>query len=536
MRSLIADGKARLLSWRRVREFAVPALMIDTATARRIAGDWAGACAAAHFDVDLDLRSVASGHGRELADLVRADLRRLAPDLLRWHLPRIVSDGLLRPGLTMSLVRYSGADHDVHLVARTAPSWAGAGQRVSLALWDPARPENGPHPRPRPDRRFRLDLHPHLWAADRALELRERCGLPIRDQAPAPGGRAQRRPAGRPSGGRRPGTRLAGGRLSHEPSVMPRTDADPGGIGMATDGPAWREPSGAGEQGWADDVPAGLGYAVHRWMAEAAILRVADGYDGPVAVRLGNGRRLFLSEDGGTVGRGSHGAPVLPYAATWMSPDLELLQAGMIAPELLHPLVAEALAPVAAGSARQSARGSGLLTGSGTQPSRAAGVLPARDGAVAVEGVRLVECCGETHRLGLVGGRLTPLDHEVAELRREELLAVFGGPPLPCLRAIATAARQPECLDEVRTRLDHGDHAGAAALIVDLLGPGIEPEGALREAFADAQEGRIGHGLYRAGLAVQVPAGVTAPIGPRKDRAGRRGRHHRLPKRAAGIR
>src|SRR4051812_40031609 len=98
MRSLNADGQARLLSWRQVREFAVPASMIEIATARRNSGDWAGACAAAYVDVDLDLRALASARGREFWALVRADLRRLAPDLLRWQLPRTVSDGRLRPG------------------------------------------------------------------------------------------------------------------------------------------------------------------------------------------------------------------------------------------------------------------------------------------------------------------------------------------------------------------------------------------------------------------------------------------------------
>src|SRR5689334_2318273 len=88
MRSVLADGDLRLLRWRRVREFAVPPSMIETATARRMVGDWAGACAAARIDVDLDLRAVARAHGRELAARVRADLRHLAPDLLRWHLPR----------------------------------------------------------------------------------------------------------------------------------------------------------------------------------------------------------------------------------------------------------------------------------------------------------------------------------------------------------------------------------------------------------------------------------------------------------------
>ncbi|GIE34729.1 hypothetical protein Ait01nite_077740 [Actinoplanes italicus] len=557
MRSLNADGKARLLSWRRVREFAVPASMIETATARRHAGDWAGASAAAQVDVDLDLREIASLWGRELAALVRADLRRLAPDLLRWHLPRTLSDGLLRPGLTISLARYSASAGDrvertgrhpvaedcAHLVVRTAPSWADSGQRISLALWDPAVGDAGPHPRPQPDRRFRLDLHPHLWAADRAHDLRERCGA---DE------------------------------FAH-PTQADRTAA----------------------------VPDGRGYAAHRWAAEAAILRAADGYSGPVAIRLGNGRRVLLSDGEpemdtaprrGRAGRG-RGEAVLPYAATWLAPDLELLQSGMITADLLHPLVAEALAsrpdrttigaadtgPATAevraktvpsgqakieeaektadpGQATIQAAGKTVTCGEVTTeaggmkavprqvPTEAGGmkavprqVTPeaageraeAQAGATAAtdDGVRLVECCGAVHRVGLVGGRLVPLDHDAEELRREELLALLGGPPLPCLRSIRTAARNPECLEEVRARLDHGDHAGASALVAELLGPEAKLEGALGEAFAAAAEGRIAHGLYRAGLAARVPAGVTVPIGSRKERHGRRGRHHRLPKR-----
>jgi len=78
---------ARLLMWRRVREYAVPLSMIETATARRAVGDWAGACAAARVDTDLDLRAVRDRHGTEFVTRLRADLRRLAPDLLRWPCP-----------------------------------------------------------------------------------------------------------------------------------------------------------------------------------------------------------------------------------------------------------------------------------------------------------------------------------------------------------------------------------------------------------------------------------------------------------------
>src|ERR1044072_6614423 len=118
-----ANGDSRHSFWPRVREFAVPASMIETAAARRLAGDWAGACAAAGFDVDLNLRSVARTYGRELAARLRTDVRRLASDLLRWHMPRIAPGELLRPSTAIPLPRYEIAEDDgpgpVHLVVRT---------------------------------------------------------------------------------------------------------------------------------------------------------------------------------------------------------------------------------------------------------------------------------------------------------------------------------------------------------------------------------------------------------------------------------
>ncbi|MEY9992884.1 hypothetical protein ABIE67_004916 [Streptomyces sp. V4I8] len=130
-------GPSGLSFWPRVREFAVPASMIETATARRLAGDWAGACSAAGVEVDLNLRSLARDHGRELAARVRDDLRHLAPDLLRWHMPRVAPDGLLRPGLTLALAKYGREGREggrpVYLVVRTAPAWAAANPRSSAA-------------------------------------------------------------------------------------------------------------------------------------------------------------------------------------------------------------------------------------------------------------------------------------------------------------------------------------------------------------------------------------------------------------------
>ncbi len=451
----LANGESPTSFWPRVREFAVPPSMIETATARRRAGDWAGACAAAAVDVDLTLRSVANRHGRELAARVRADLRRLAPDLLRWHLPRIAPDGLLRPGLTLSLARYDGTGRDrarpVHLVVRTPPAWADAGQRISLAVWDGSRAATGASrpPHPRPHRRYRLDLHRHLWDADRSGELRARCG------------------------------------------AGPVEPFDP---------EAW-------------GIPPGLGCAADRWAAEAGILLRAEGrFAGRVVVRLAAGRRLVLDVVSAatvpriaavsTKGAASTALPVLPDAATWVLPDLDLLRRGAIEADRLHPLVAAALVP-------------------GHVPDAAS---PRPDPA---GGPRLVECRGALHRLCLVDGVLTPLDHDPGELRREELLAALTGTPMPCLRVIDEAHRRPDCLPDVRERLHHGDIAGALAVVEGLLGPGtLLRHGALRDELEEAARRRVAYGLFRAGLAGPAPGPVPGPA-PGRSRRERHGHRHR---------
>ncbi|WP_393063174.1 hypothetical protein [Streptomyces sp. LN549] len=425
--------------WLRVREFAVPPSMIETATARRHAGDWAGACAAAGIDVDLRLRSLACSHGRELAARVRADLRHLVPDLLRWHLPRIAPHGLLRPGLTIPLARYDAEEPDgrdpVHLVVRTPPAWADAGQRISLALWDGSRSEAGDrrHPHPRPSRRFRLDLHRHLWDARRTGELRIRSG-------------ADRPPVDRDD--------------AMDPAVL-------------------------------DRVPPDRRCAAGRWAAEAALLLRAESRPtGTFAVRFGGRYRLLLELGPHGDGSGPHALriaeaspdsagsvpPVLPDAATWALPDLELIRSGVFEAGRLHPLVVSSLLPdhVPAGAPR---------------PAEATGQP------------RLVECRGAQHRIGLVGGVLSALDHDPAELHREELLAALTGTPMPCLQAIDEAHRRPDCLTGVRERLDHGDIEGALAVVEGLLGPGaILRSGPLRDELETAALRRIAYGLFRADL------------------------------------
>jgi hypothetical protein len=421
----IANGTdPRPSFWLRVREFAVPPSMIETATDRRLAGDWSGACAAAAFDTDIDLRALTREHGRDIAAQVLADLQHLAPDLLRWHLPRIAPDGLLRPALTVTLARYGPEQHrsrcggvgSVHLVARTAPVWADGGQRIALALWDGSEPTR--HPHPRPNRRYRLDLHRHLWDARRSDELRIRCGT-----------------------GRLP----EGHRLARA-------------------------------------VPEGC--AVDRWTAEVGILLRADGRrDGPVRVRCGGRHDLVVEPDEGDPAavrlvddypRGRLGAlPVLPDAATRVLPDLELIRSGAITVDRLHPLVAAALAP----------------EWTPPTPTRA----PDRDNRI-----HLVDCRGERHRIALVNGALTALDHDPTVLRREELLAALGGTPLPCLQAVDLAHRRPGWLPDVQGRLDHGDAAGALAVVEGLLGPNaVFRDGPLLDELHASVDRRERYDRYR---------------------------------------
>ncbi|MFR9790113.1 hypothetical protein ACL07V_15810 [Streptomyces sp. MB22_4] len=452
------DIPPHLSMWQRVREYAVPPSMIETATARRAVDDWAGACAAARIDVDLDLRAVRDRHGTEFGTRLRADLRRLAPDLLRWHMPRIAPDGRLRPGLTLSLAQYGGHDTGpVRLVVRTPPAWADAGQRMSLALWEgPGDGAPGHHPHPHPERRFRLDLHRHLWDAARSGELAWRSGA----------------------------------------------------VGTPADPPP--APQGHSEQ------PAGLldpPWAVANWAAEAELLLRAEGRPrGAFTVRLGARSRVVLEL---TAPDDSHAPtlralrdtlppqevaalPVLPEAAARLLPDLELLRAGLVTAGRLHPLVAGALTaagPVsAAGSACAAADTASVLRR----------VPEHRD-------PHRVECRGEIHRIALRNGVLTAVDHNPAELRREELLVALGGPALPCLRAIDAVHRNPEALPAVRERLRHGDVAGALAVVEGLLGPdAVLRDGPLREELESAAARRIDHGLFRSGLVAVHPAAGTA--------------------------
>lgn len=153
-------------------------------------------------------------------------------------------------------------------------------------------------------------------------------------------------------------------------------------------------------------MPDARNCAVDRWAAEAAIVLRAEGRSaGPVVVRFGSRHRFLLALDpvpgtlriapAPTDGTAT-ALPVLPDAATWTLPDLELLRTGAIDADRLHPLVAAALVPDQSRT-RPRPRPRPQLDASARVLDRAMAGDP-----------HLIDCRGAQHRIGLVDGVLAP--------------------------------------------------------------------------------------------------------------------------------
>ncbi|WP_335937829.1 ankyrin repeat domain-containing protein [Streptomyces sp. PTD5-9] len=449
-----------LASWRQVRRYAVPRSMIEESAGRRAVGDWRGACAAARFDIGFELPEAAARYGPEVAGALEDDLRHLVPDLVRWHLPRVLGGrSTLSAGLTVVLAGYGAADAPgagasaPYLYLRT-PVLTEGPQRLSLRFGTLRRTGS-----PAVFRAGVTDWREcrALWDARRTDELRARAGgadrlpflradgvplapdeLPADDPGPGdPVARAEwvtllyRR--GRVSDA------LAAAGIELDPTV-PAT-------------PRWyqAEPEKAvGELGL--DVPR-LAAEARRFAAlyPTACLRIGKSWRTGVLLHL-TGR----GDGGGPLIRVVSEAPQdvvdLPDCLSRELPDLGLLRAGALTPDQLHPLVAGALFP-------------GGRTAYGPPP-------PPRP-----EPVR-VRCGGSWHEVAFRDGRLG-MPHSDQERQRENALRAFGGAVTGCFAVehscVTGTGRLPRALRAQRRdfflRAEHGDTAG----VLELLDAGVDP-------------------------------------------------------------
>ncbi|MFE2475929.1 ankyrin repeat domain-containing protein [Streptomyces sp. NPDC059389] len=485
------DGPA----WRRIRRHAVPGWMIERATAHRLAGDWRAACTAAAVDVRLDLSALAARHGAPVAEAVEEDLRHLAPDLVRWHLPRVLGGRTtIEPDVRVLLARYgAGADAPVLSVATGAMIDGPQRLRLHCAPVSPAelgRIHSGAVNEPRVE--DWTALRP-LWDARHTAALRERHT-----------GGADRLPFFRPDG-----TPVPPGEL---PTADPG-EADPAGhaewtallharghhaeaygaAGVERDLTAPEEVPRYGRTADPATVMGSSAIDLTRLAAEVRRLAAAgsgDRFRLPVHWRgnllvepagPGPGARLRARVAGWDELKD---APRLPLFAWKRLPDLELVRTGRITPDELHPLVAAALFPAA---------------GPAAGPPGPAEARPVR-----------VRCRGEWHQVRSQGGVLDLLPHSPEEQRRERAMRAFGGAIQGCfaVQQIWTTGegRLPRALREERRELflraQHGDTPG----VVALLDAGMDPR------VRDARGRTLLHELHLLDHEVLLPRLLAAGL------------------------
>jgi hypothetical protein len=475
----------------------VPRWAIEESARRRAAGDWAGACAACLVDVAITLDSVSRAHGAGTAARLEEDLRHLVPDLVHWHLPRVLGGRtVLATDRTVLLARYAPGAH----LYLTMPTTTKGPQRVTLRFGDSATA--APARRGRRPATEDWTAARHLWDARHAHELRERCGGGP-DRAPfcRPDGTPladEELPAADP-GHRDPAARTEWITLLHERGDVEAAFA---AAGIGLDATVERV------NNWYERNPAEL---LRKLPLDVAGL----GRELPrVAARTGQDRwrvrvhwrdSLLLERTGPGGGLSarvvspeeSERASDLPRALWRRLPDLDLLRVRAVPPRQLHPLVAASLLP-------------GLPASGGPfGPPEPEAPQPFR-----------VRCrAGAWHQVAQRDGRLTG-PHTDEEHRREQAMRAFGGAVSGCF-AVEQAwrtgeGRLPKALRaqrlELFQRVEHGDTAGVMAL----LDAGYDP-------FARDARGRgLLHLVHMLDHEVLLPRLLRAGLDlESKDRKGR---------------
>ncbi|MDI1462484.1 ankyrin repeat domain-containing protein [Catellatospora sp. KI3] len=438
-----------LATWRRVRRYAVPRQMIARATARRLAGDWRGACAAANVDVDFDEAKLTDAYGAEAVARLLDELAGFAPDLLRWHLPRALGG---RTSLATAEQFTLAPQLDrvpAQLTPRLVvllPKTVDGSQRLRLEVRTSTHDE----------------LPGYLWDARQAHGLRAAWGGTDRMPFLAADG-----------------TALPAAELGTGADAPARAERAAALLAAGDIVGAWREagieldPADA-KGSWGATTTIGSLPALNLigLLPQARALAARHGVS---AVQVNFGWRthveLDLGDDLEQDGPGPHGGPAVrarltndrdTTAAHLAEPvhrlpvDLELLRHGLITVADLHPLVRSALVPGA----------------EGPQP----GDRPELPEFAPVQ----VRCRGAWHRVHNDAGRLQVLDHTPEEVLREQMMRSLGGQTAGCFAAEQAwrggDGRLPRRLraqrDDLMQRVLHGDTDGLLAL----LDRGMDPQ------------------------------------------------------------
>ncbi|MEV4274643.1 ankyrin repeat domain-containing protein [Actinoplanes xinjiangensis] len=484
-----------LAEWQRIRRYAVPQRMITECAAARQRGDRRAAWTAGRIDV--------TGAAAELTP-------HLAPDLLRWHLPRALG------GYTTLAVdqRYvlvpAGAaiDPETEVPVLDALSSMFGSQRLSLgtARWGELNPAE-------------VSLLPaHLWDARHADELRT-----------AIGGSAGRAPGFTADGAPLPAEAL--GRGDDPASRAERVRlAPPFAEAFAEAGFVVGDEPGVPWPGYPDETtmrsvdPTRLADHVRRfarqfsmstwmlWLGYPAYLRFdVDGATVRVTPQTAGGHRYSATR----------GLPRLLPDLVRYQVDLDLIRAGRITPAEVHPMVRAALFPGAPAAAVVPAAGTGPASAvvresvagpaPAVVPASVAGPVTAVVGdsvvggsassevcgsvagsvsagasdlvavpvPVAVVGVVRVRCRGDWHEIGVRLGRLDLVTHTDTERQRERALSAFGGTVSGCFAAEqawhGAPGRLPRRLRAHREDLWQLMIHGGTRTVLELLDAGMDP-------------------------------------------------------------
>ncbi|MCX4717636.1 ankyrin repeat domain-containing protein [Streptomyces virginiae] len=447
------DGPA----WQRIRRYAVPGWMIEQATAHRLAGDWRAACAVAAVDVDFELSEVEARYGAGVAEAVAEDLPHLAPDLLRWHLPRLLGGRTtIAPDLRIVLASYGGPGGPALSV--TTPVMTEGSQRLRLHCAPVVTERNKYTGRGFAPEHWTA-MRP-FWDARHAPELGARFADPdgLAERI------AQLRAAGDTVGAYEAAGILCD--LTVPPVQRYQRPADPEALFARLPADLTRI---APEVTRLAATGSGDRYRLTVAWPYSAVLE----HTGPDALRA----RIVTQAEAASL-------PALPRYAWQRLPDLELVRTGRISPGELHPLVADALFPDA---------------GPAVGPPG-----PRTDGRP----VR-VRCRGGWHEVRSRGGVLD-LPHTPEEQQRERAMRAFGGAVSGCFAVQQSwttgEGRLPRGLRAERQafflRVQHGD----TPAVVALLDAGVDPR------IRDGRHRGLLHALHLLDHEVLLPRLLAAGL------------------------